>query len=66
MNIEPRSLMSGIIRTLKFNVTEAEIEAWESGITPLNLDEKERDFIDNQLFDIVHDDEDEEIDYFSD
>ena len=66
MNIEPRSLMSGIIRTLKFDVTEAEIEAWESGKTPLNLDEKERDFIDNQLFDIVHDDEDEEIDYFSD
>ena len=49
MLFERRSIVSGIVRTLDINVSEAQIQAWENGhpidLAMPNISDSEREFI---------------------
>lgn len=64
MQIQERALISGLIRTLKFPVSEDQIEAWENG-SDIQISPKLNSFLEN--IDINSDiDYNDDIDYFSD
>ncbi len=77
MLFERRSVVSGIVRTLDIDVTDAQIEAWENGrpidLAMPNISDSEREFIltgiTNDEWDETFaesDDYDEGDEYFSD